>query len=339
MSVSPIPQMNGLRKAAILMVLLGDDVASSVYRTLGQSEVEKLTQAITELSYIDPETAEKVLEEYLRLSLTQDYLSQGGTEYATGLLIKAFGENGAKELLDQVMRSQEARAGNLDSLQAADPQQLAKFLESEHPQAIALTLAHLGPKAAASLLLLLPEMKRADAVKRLAQMRHFPPEMAQKVAMVLHRKLQSLGHQSRRGYAGFEAVADLLNRIEPTNSKLILESIEQDDPQLAISIRDLMFTFDDLVTVPEASIRELLSQADKKTLALALKNASQQLKSHILKCMSSRAAEMLTEDMEVLGPVRAREVVHAQQSIVELARKLETEGKMTLKSESEEFVV
>jgi flagellar motor switch protein FliG len=331
--------MSGLRKAAVLMVLLGDDAASDVYRVLGPADVEKLTQAITEVNYIGPEVAESVLEEYLRLSITQDYLSQGGAEYATNLLIKAFGEHGAKELLDQVMRSQEARAGNLDSLQGADPQQLAKFLEGEHPQTVALILAHLGPKSASSLLLLLPEARRAEAIRRLAEMRQFPPEMAQKISMVLHKKLESLGEQSRRGYAGFEAVAELLNRIEPNTSKIILETIEQENAQIAISIRNLMFTFEDLLTVPEAGIRELLSQVDKKNLAMALKSASPGLKSHALKCLSSRAAAMLEEDMEVLGPVRARDVAAAQQTVVDLARRLEAEGKMILKAESEEYVV
>lgn len=333
-------EMTGLRKAAILVVLLGDEVASSVYKNLAEAELQKLTQEVAELNYISPEAAAQVLEEYHRLALTQEYLAQGGTEYATKVLVKAFGEEGAQSLLEQVVRAQQAREGNLDSLQKADPQQIAKFLESEHPQTIALILAHLEPKQAALLIMRLPEKVRAQAVKRLAEMRQFSPEMAQKISMVLHNKLQSLGEQSRRAYAGFKAVADLLNRVDPASGKIILESIEQEDAKLAISVRNLMFTFEDLLTVPDTSIREILGQADKKGLAMALKGASEELRNHIFKCMSSRAVEMLKEDMEVMGPVRSRDVMQAQQEIVSLARKLEAEGKLILKADrDDEYVV
>lgn len=231
-------------------------------------------------------------------------------------------------------------ASKLDSLQKADPQQLARFLESEHPQTIALILAHLDARQASSLLMKLPEKTRAEGVKRLAQLRQFSPEMAQKVSVVLHRKLQALGEQSRRAYAGFKGVADVLNRLEPSSCKVILENIEQDDPKLALSIRNLMFTFDDLLGVPESGIRELLSHLDKKTLALALKGAPEQLRNHIFKTMSSRAVEMMKEDMDVLGPVRSRDVSKAQQECVAVARQLESQGKLVLKTEGEdEFVV
>ena len=274
------------------------------------------------------------------LMLTQEYLAQGGTEYATKLLVKAFGNEGAKNLLDQVSRAQELSTSKLDSLQKADPQQLAKFLESEHPQTIALILAHLDSRQGSLLLMKLPEKTRAEAVKRLANLRQFSPEMAQKVSVVLHRKLQALGEQSRRAYAGFKGVADLLNRLEPPSCKVILENIEQDDPKLALSIRNLMFTFDDFLGVSENGIRELLAHLDKKTLSLALKGAPEQLRNHIFKSMSSRAVEMMKEDMEVLGPVRAKDVAKAQQECVSAARQLESQGKLVLKTEGEdEFVV
>jgi flagellar motor switch protein FliG len=231
-------------------------------------------------------------------------------------------------------------AGKLDSLQKADPQQLAKFLESEHPQTIALILAHLDVRQSTALLLKLPEASRADVVKRLAKLRAFSPEMAQKVAIVLHKRLQSLGEQSRRAYAGFKGVADLLNQLDQGSVKTILEAIEADDAGLALSIRNLMFTFEDFLSVPEAGLRELLGQLDKRVLAMALKGASEELKAHIFKTMSSRAVEMLKEDMEVLGPVRAKDVTKAQQEVVAAARKLEGEGKLVLKAEGEdEYVV
>jgi flagellar motor switch protein FliG len=333
-------RLPGVRKAAILLVLLGDEAASLVYRHLPQEEVQRLTEEISELGYISPLVAAQVLQEYHNLTLTQEFLSQGGAEYARTLLVRAFGEDGAKHLLNQVVEYQEARAATLDSLQKADPQQLRMFVEGEHPQTIALVLAHLGVKAASAVLLLLPEKTRAEVVRRLAEMQQFSPEMVQKISLVLNKKLKALGEQSRRAYGGIKAVADMLNRVEPEVAKTALETIEQEDPKLALSIRNLMFTFEDLLAVPENSIRELLSQVDKKTLAMALKATSEELKNHIFKTMSSRAVQMLKEDMEVLGPVRSRQVTQAQQEIVQQARKLEADGKLTLKSfEDDSYVV
>ena len=326
----------GLRKAAILIVLLGEEVASHIYRNLAEQDVHRLTQEIADLDRISPETAIAVLDEYHKLALTQDYLAQGGTEYAEKLLIKAFGEDGARQLLQHVTHAAEMSASKLDSLQKSDPQQLAKYLEREHPQTIALVLAHLTAKQASALLLRLPEEMRAEAVKRLAQLRQFSPDVAQKISSVLHRKLEALGEQSRRAYAGFKGVADLLNHLEPTSSKTILEMIEKEDAKLALSIRNLMFTFEDLIGVPETGVRELLGQIDKKTLALALRGASEDLKSYIFKTMSSRAVEMLKEDMEVLGPVRSKDIHKAQFEAVEVARKLEADGRLVLTPDKED---
>jgi len=329
----------GVRKAAIFVVLLGEEAASRVFKLLPEPDLHKLTEAIAELGNVNPDTAIQVLEEYQRLSVTQEYLAQGGKEYAQRLLVKAFGEESAKALMEQVVHAQEMSASKLDSLQKCDPLQLAKFLEKEHPQTIALILAHLDTKQGCALLTRLPETVRAETVKRLAQLRQFSPEMAQKVSLVLHSRLQNLGEQSRRAYAGFKGVADLLNRLEPAAAKGILESIEKDDAKLAISIRNLMFTFEDLLTVPDPGIREILAQLDKKTLALALKQSSQELRDHIFKSMSSRAIDMLKEDMEVLGAVRAKDVQKAQQDVVGMARKLESEGKLSLSVEGEDEYV
>jgi len=329
----------GPRKAAILLVILGEDAASHIYRHLPPGDVDRITREITGLNSVDAETALAVLEEFERLVVAGDYVAQGGTDYANKLLVKAFGEEGAKDLLRQVSLTAEMSVSKLDSLRKADPQQLAKFIEGEHPQTIALILAHLEARQASALLMLLPEELRADAIKRLAQLRQFSPDMAQRVSLVLHKRLEALGEQSRRAYAGLRGVADVMNRLDLTVAKTILEGIEKEDPKLALSIRNLMFTFEDLLTIPEAGIRELLGQMDKKTLATALRGASEELKKFIFKSMSSRAVEMLKEDMEVLGPVKTREIHKAQLEAVAVARKLEAEGKLTLGPENEdEFV-
>jgi len=328
----PGQSLTGIRKAAVLLVLLGDEAASLVYRNLPEEDLQMLTEEISELDYISPEIGAQILQEYYRLTITEEYLAQGGADYAKTLLVKAFGEDGAKTLLKQVENYQEARATNLDSLQRADPQQLVMFVEGEHPQTVALVLAHLGLKSASEVILLLPEKTRAEVVRRLAEMHQFSPEMVQKIALVLNKKLRALGEQNRRAYGGIKAVSEMLNRVEPGSVKTILETIEQDDPKLALSIRNLMFTFEDFLSVPESSMRELLSHLDKKTLAVALKGSSEDMKNHIFKTMSSRASQMLIEDMEALGPVRSREVATAQQEVVQQARKLEADGKLTLKS-------
>jgi len=331
--------MSGTTKAAVLLVLLGEETASQIYRHLSEADLGRLTQTIADLPPVDATTALRVLEEYHAMARTQDYLAQGGTEYARKLLVKAFGKDGARQLLQQVSQAAEVSVGKLDSLQNADPQQLARFLEGEHAQTIALVMAHLRAKSATELLTRLPDGLRAESVKRMAQLRMFSPEIAQKVSMALNKRLEALGEQRRRAYAGIQGVADLLNHMDPGQSKVILETIERDDAKLALNIRNLMFTFQDLLGVPEAGIREWLGQLDKKTLALALRGGSEELKTYIFKAMSTRAAEMLKEDMEVLGPVRARDVHQAQQEAVAVARKLEAEGKISLGGDEDEFVV
>ncbi len=256
--------LNGVRKAAVLLVLLGEEAATTVYRHLSQAQLQRLTKEIGQVNGVDPDTAAQVLEEYYRLSLTQDYLSQGGDEYARALLVKAFGGDGAKALLEQVSRAQDLSATQLDALQKADPQELARFLEDEQPQTIALILAYLDAQAASAVLMKLPETVRIESVKRLARLRNFSPEMAQKVSTVLHKRLQPAGEQSRRDYAGFKSAADLMNRLEPGAMKAVLDAIESDDAKLALNIRNLMFTFDDLLGVPENGIRELVAQAGQE---------------------------------------------------------------------------
>ena len=330
----------GLRKAAILMIALGDELAKTMFRQLGQNQLERVTNEITQLGSVGAEVLTQVLMEFYGLLETQQYMVRGGPDYALRLLTEAFGDKRAQELLVQVKTLQERNTGDLAMLQEMDPQQLSKFLENEHPQTVALVLAHLEPQKGSVLLMALRPELRVEAVQRLAEMRQFSPEMAQKVALVLSRRLDSLGSSGRRSYAGFRSVADLLNRLEGPASKSILEDIEKNEPKVAIGIRDLMFTFEDLLTVPQASVREIVGTVDKRVLAIALKGAKENLRAHLFQAMSSRAMEMLREDMEAMGPVRSREVSKAQQELLAIARNLEAEGKVMLRMEVEgEFAV
>ena len=326
--------MSGVRKAAVLLVAVGEELAKEILRALPEVDVQRLTEELADLRGVTPEVTSEIMEEFWGLLETQNFMVHGGLDYASRLLVDTFGKQRADDLLMLVRRSQEAAQGNLAKLQRTDPQQLGKLLDTEHPQTIALVLAHLDPRRASLVLDNLSEEHKVVSVQRLAEMRQFSPEMAQKVAHILHRRLESVGDTARKSYSGFKAVADLLNRLNAEEAKKILETIEDGQPELALSIRNLMFTFEDLVTVPPATIREIVSGVDKRQLALALRGANDELRAQIFKAMSSRAVEMLKEDMEVLGPVRSREVAQAQQEILNLARRLEAEGKVILKLET-----
>ncbi|HTH52949.1 MAG TPA: flagellar motor switch protein FliG [Edaphobacter sp.] len=321
----------GIRKAAILMVALGDELAKTIFQGLSETDVHRVTEEITRLGEVRAQHLTQVLTEFYGLLETQQYMVRGGPEYALKLLTEAFGPSKAEAMLAQVRRLREQSHGDMAAVQKMDPQQLSKFLENEHPQTIALVLAHVDAKKGSTILMQLESAIRVDVVKRLAEMRQFSPEMAQKVALVLHQRMEGMGNGGRKSYSGFRAVAELLNRVEQTASKGILEEIEHENPTLAIGIRNLMFTFEDLQTVPAESIREFVASCDKRVLAMALKGGRENLKAHLFKAMSSRAVEMLKDDMEAMGPVRMKDVNLAQQELLALARQLESEGKMMLK--------
>jgi flagellar motor switch protein FliG len=329
-------EMPGLRKAAILMVAIGDELAKTLFQSLSETDVRKVTDEITRLGDVPATQLTQVLTEFYGLLETQQYMVRGGPDYALRLLTEAFGTARAEELLLQVKKIRERTNGDMAKLQDMDPQHLSKFLENEHSQTVALVLAHLDSKRASIVLMNLQGAMRVDVVRRLAEMRQFSPEMAQTVAMALHKRMEKMGSSGRKSYSGFKAVAELLNRLNQTESRVILEEIEQHQPTVAIGIRELMFVFEDLVTVSAESIREFVGAADKRVLAMALKGGKDNVKAHLFKAMSSRAVEMLKEDMESMGPVRMKDVGLAQQELLALARQLESEGKMILKMDMDD---
>jgi flagellar motor switch protein FliG len=330
--------LSGARKAAILLTVLGEDTAATVFRNLDEKDLQRVADEVAGLGTVPVELTLQVFEEYQRLTQAQEFIIQGGHDLARRLLVKAFGEADAEGIMLRLTKARELNP--LESLQRADPQKLARFLEGEHPQTIALILGQLGDRQASALLMSLPADIRAEAVKRLANLRRFSPEMAEKVSIVLAQRLKAVGEQGKRAYSGFQSVADIMNCIDTTIAQEILVSIENEEPTLAISIRDLMFTFEDLIQVGESQVRELTGAIDKRVLATALKGANEQLKDHFFRTMSSRAIEMLKEDIEALGPVRNKDVIKAQSEIVTIARQLESEGKIILKGEAnDEYVV
>jgi flagellar motor switch protein FliG len=339
MSVGERSELSGTRKAAILLVMLGEDPAATIFRNLPEDDLQRITEEVSNLGQVPSEVSLEVLEEYQQMLTAQDFIARGGHDFATRLLIKAFGETGAKSMVERLTKANEMNSARVESLKKADPNQLARFLVGEHPQTIALVLGHLDSKQGSTLLMKLEPEIRADCVRRLANLRQFSPEVAEKVSTVLNRRLKSVGDQSKQTYSGFKSVAEMMNRLDSIPAREILNAIEIEEPKLAISIRDLMFTFDDFIEVPEQQVRELISSIDKKTLMVALKGASEDLRSHFYRTMSSRAIEMMKEDSEVMGPVRSKDVAKAQMEIVAIARKLESEGKIVLKSEGDDEYV
>src|SRR5579864_1251408 len=330
----------GLRKAAVLMVILGDQISGEILRELDEEEVQALGREIARISSISNDQAESILEEFYQMSMARDYVLKGGIDYAKKMLMSAFGPEHAKRLVDRLVKTLGSETASFDTLQKADPQQLAKFIHNEHPQTIALILSHLNASQAAGLVISLPAELRADVALRMASLDQISPDIISKIAAIIGEKLKALGEMSRESYGGVRAVAEMFNRLDSATSKEILEVVEQSDSTLVGTIRHMMFVFEDLLLLGNDAMKEVLAKVDRKILTVALKGTSDQLKTHFMEVMSQRGAEMLREDMESLGPVKIKEVEAAQQQIIAVVRQLETEGAISLKGTvGEQYVV
>ena len=317
--------MSGLRKAAIVALIIGEDASASIFKHLSEDEIETLLSEMAALGRVSSKMGEQVLEEFHQTAVAAEHVARGDIEFAKRVLIKSFGPDTARRMIDRVMRAFQSNAG-FASLERADPQQLSKFILGEHPQTIALILAHLQPANAAQLATLLPEELRVEVLTRMASLEDISPDVVSRISSVIELRLKALGGPSREQHGGVRAVAELFNRLERTVSTPVLEAIEEARPELAVSIRNLMFVFDDLLHVDDNGMREIIQRADKKGLTIALKGASDEIRQRFFSNMSKRAGEMLREEMEVLGAVRLRDVEKSQQEVVAIARKLEEEG-------------
>jgi len=339
-AVAQVSVLTGIEKAAILLVVLGDQASASIVKQLSEDEVDLVSRQVARLKKVAPEDAEAVLEEFYQLTSAREYYAQGGVDYAKNMLVKAFGPDVSKKLIDRLIAGLGEDMASFDALQKADPQQLAKFLHNEHPQTIALVLAHLNPSQAAALLSALPPGMRGDIALRVASLDQISPEVISKIAIVIGQRLNSLGQFSRESYGGVRAVAEMFNRLDSETSKDILNAIEQQDAPLVETIRHLMFVFDDLLLIDASAVKEVLARVDRKILTVALKGTGEPLKDHFLKSMSGRGADMMREDMESLGPVKIKEVEAAQQQVIAVVRELENEGVISVRGTvGEQYVV
>ncbi|MGO8758236.1 MAG: flagellar motor switch protein FliG [Terracidiphilus sp.] len=329
----------GTRKAAILLSMLGEAEAAAILRNLSNNDLERVTAEVAALPRVPVDLTLQVLEEYKEMMAAQEYMAVGGQDVATRLLVKAFGESGAKNVVQRLSQGEDGASVNLDALKKAEPGKVARFLSGEHAQTKALLLGHLDAAQSSELLMKLEPAERADCIKRIATMGQFSTEAAVKASKVINRHFSSASDQTKRGNSEFTNLADVMNHLDPAASREILEMIEAEEPTLAIKIRDLMFTFENFLEVPEPDLRELVNSIDKKTLMVALKGASDDLRTHIYRTMSSRAVDMMKEDSEMMGPVRSKDVAKAQSEMIAFARKLEAEGKLVLRSQGEDEYV
>jgi flagellar motor switch protein FliG len=317
--------LSGARKAAILALTLGEEAASEMFKHLREEEIERIARELADMGTVPADTGERVLDEFHQKASAADYASRGGVDYARRLLGRALGPERMGKIFERMAIQHRSTAG-FASLERADPQQLSKFILAEHPQTIALILAHLHANSAAQLVALLPDDLRAEVLTRMANLDEISPDVISRISTLIDHRLRTLGGPSREQHGGVRAVAELFNHLDRNISKPVLEAIETDSPDLAVSIRNLMFVFDDLRTVEDTGLREIIQRADKKVLTIALKGASEDIRNRFFSNMSKRASGMLKEEMEVLGAIRLREVERAQQEIVSIARKLEEEG-------------
>ncbi len=333
------PALNGVRKAAVFTLLLGEEASTEVFKYLQEDEIEQIAREVAVVGSVHAASGEQVLEEFHNMWIAAEYVARGGVDYAQKLLVKSLGPEMAKRLLDRLVKSFESTLV-FTALEKADPQQLSKFILAEHPQTIALILAHLKPAQASQLVGLLPDDVRVDVISRMASLEEISPEVIARISSVIEQRLKSLGgggaHES---YGGVQAVAELLNRMDRGLSGPVIEAIEGESPDLAVSIRNLMFVFEDLAKVDPAGIREIIQRADKKVLTIALKGTTEDIRVRFFENMSKRAADLIKQEMEVLGPIRLREVEKAQHEIVAITRKLEEEGLLTTgAAEDEQYV-
>lgn len=337
---SEADNLTGLRKAAMLLIVLGEQASADMMQHLSEDDVQKVSREVARITSISAEQAEVVLNDFHQITTAGAYVARGGIDYARKLLMKAFSPETAKRLLDRLSKALGTEAASFDAIQKADPSQLAKFIHNEHPQTIALVLSHLNPSQAAALLTSLPANLRSDVSLRMASLDQISPEIILKIAGVIGSKLMALGEFSRESYGGVRAVAEMLNRLDSGSSHEILDDIQQQDANLVETIRHLMFTFEDLLLIDPMGLKEVLAKIDRKVLTVALKGTSEQLRNQVLTCMSQRGADMLREDMDALGPIKIKEVQSAQQQIISIVRKLEAEGVLSLKGTvGEQYVV
>ena len=318
----------GIQKAAILLIALGPERSADIFKHLKEDEIEELTLEIANTRSVSPQVKEDVLNEFYQICLAQQYIAEGGIGYAKELLDKALGEDRAKEVITKLTASLQVRP--FEFVRKTDPSQLLNFIQDEHPQTIAMILSYLTSAQAALVIGALPPEKQADVAKRIAMMDRTSPDVIKEVERVLGKKLSSLVNQDYTIVGGVDAIVNILNTVDRTTEKHIMESLEIEEPELADEIRKKMFVFEDILLLDDRAIQRVLRDVDNADLGVALKAANEEVQNVIFKNLSKRLAAMIKEDMEFMGPVRMKDVEEAQQKVVSVIRKLEDSGEIVI---------
>ncbi|MDX8362255.1 MULTISPECIES: flagellar motor switch protein FliG [Bacillaceae] len=318
--------LTGKQKAAILLISLGPDVSASIYKHLSEEEIERLTLEISNVKKVDSKAKEKIMEEFHNIALAQDYIAQGGIGYAKTILEKALGSEQAAIIINRLTSSLQVRP--FDFVRKADPSQILNYIQEEHPQTIALVLSYLDPAQAGLILSELPQELQTEVARRIALMEGTSPEIINEVEQVLERKLSATVTQDYNQTGGIESVVDVLNGVDRSTERTILDALEIQDPELAEEIKKRMFVFEDIVTLDNRAIQRVIREVQNDDLILALKVSSEEVKDVVFRNMSKRMVESFKEDMEYMGPVRLRDVEEAQTKIVEVIRRLEETGEI-----------
>ncbi|MDQ0299130.1 flagellar motor switch protein FliG [Salibacterium salarium] len=320
--------MTGKQKAAMLLISLGPDVSAQVYKYLSEEEIEKLTLEISNVRKVDSTTKDNVLEEFHQIAIAQDYISQGGIGYAKSVLEKALGEDESMQIINRLTSSLQVKP--FDFARKADPAQILNFIQNEHPQTIALILSYLESEQAGQILSELPQEVQADVAKRIAVMDSTSPEIVNEVENILEQKLSATVTQDYTEAGGIEAVVEVLNGVDRSTERTILDSLEIQDPELAEEIKKRMFVFEDIVTLDNRSIQRVIRDVENEDLQLSLKVSSDEVKELVFNNMSQRMSETFQEEMEFMGPVRLRDVEESQTRIVAVIRRLEEAGEIVI---------
>lgn len=330
-------RMKGKNKAAVLLVALGPDLSAKIFKHLSDDEIEELTLEIANMQRVNSDMKYDVLQEFHQLLEAKDYINRGGIEYARDVLTRAVGEEKASSILERLTATLQVRP--FDAIRKTDPSQLLNFIQGEHPQTIAMILAYLQADHASQILSALPQEIQADVTRRIALMDRTSPDIIKDVEAILEQKLSSIVTNEYASTGGIDSIVNILNTVDRGTEKNILDELDEEDPDLAAEIRQRMFVFEDIMLLDDQAVQLVMRQVDTHDVALALKTASEDVENKIYSNMSKRAADMLKEDIEFMGPVRLSEVEEAQQRIVNIIRQLEESGEIVIARGGESEVI
>lgn len=329
--------LSGKEKVAIFLISIGPEVSAEVLKHMKEEEIEEVSFELARADLVDPETRDMVLMEFQELMMAQDFIISGGIDYARDVLEKALGTQRAVDIINRLTSSLQTKP--FDFIRRTDPTHLVNFIQNEHPQTIALILSYLDPQKAATILASLNTDLQADIMRRIATMDRTSPEILREVERVLERKLSTLSSEDFTSAGGIDTVVAIINNADRTTERNIIETLEEDDPDLAEEIKKKMFVFEDIITLDDKSIQKVMRNVDNNDLSKALKSVDPEVQDKIFRNMSKRAAQMLRDDMEFMGPVRLKEVEEAQQKIVSVIRKLEEQGEIVVARSGDDDLV